>query len=157
MSQPQSSRSTLSLGESQAPGWVSRARNTGGSRRPEENDTERGECQGCNSLNDSAAGASPTAGGSTRSTVGIPQGGDAQHLPYPPYGVGGRLGEMLTTGAIMTTETKLREALKEIRDRIAEHPEYQELTEKEEMEIGGDTAEFSYLVRLADEALAAKP
>ncbi len=57
----------------------------------------------------------------------------------------------------MTTETKLREALKEIRDRIAEHPEYQELTEKEEMEIGGDTAEFSYLVRLADEALAAKP
>jgi hypothetical protein len=57
----------------------------------------------------------------------------------------------------MTTETKLREALQEIRDRLAGHPVYQELTEDQEMEIGGDTAELSYMVRLADEALEAKP
>ena len=57
----------------------------------------------------------------------------------------------------MTTEQKLREALQEIRDRLAGHPAYQELTEDEEIETGGDTAELSYLVRLADEALQAKP
>ena len=47
----------------------------------------------------------------------------------------------------------VRAALEEIRNRIKDHPVYAELTEAEEMEIGGDTAEFSYLARVADEAL----
>ena len=47
----------------------------------------------------------------------------------------------------------VRTALEEIRDRIKDHPVYAELTEAEEMATGGDTAEFSYLVRVADEAL----
>jgi hypothetical protein len=50
-------------------------------------------------------------------------------------------------------ESALRSALQEIRDRIKNHPMYANLVEAEEMEIGGDTAEFSYLVRLANEAL----
>jgi hypothetical protein len=47
----------------------------------------------------------------------------------------------------------LRDALTELRDRLAGHPAYQPLTEAEEQDIGGDTAELSYLVRVADEAL----
>jgi uncharacterized metal-binding protein YceD (DUF177 family) len=49
--------------------------------------------------------------------------------------------------------TRLRAALTEIRNRIKTHPAYAELTEAEEERIGGDTAEFSYLARVADEAL----
>lgn len=48
---------------------------------------------------------------------------------------------------------RLRAALAEIRNRIKGHPAYAELTEAEENAIGGDTAEFSYLARVADEAL----
>jgi hypothetical protein len=48
----------------------------------------------------------------------------------------------------------LREATAEIRDRLRGHPIYQELTEDEELAVGGDAAEFSYLVRLADAAIA---
>lgn len=48
---------------------------------------------------------------------------------------------------------KLRAALTELRDRIKEHPAYAPLTEEEEINVGGDTAEFSYLVRVADEAI----
>lgn len=48
---------------------------------------------------------------------------------------------------------RLRAALTELRDRIKEHPAYAELTESEEIDTGGDTAELSYLARVADEAL----
>ena len=48
----------------------------------------------------------------------------------------------------------LRAALTELRDRLKERPDYAELTEEEEIETGGDTAEFSYLVRVADAALS---
>ena len=48
----------------------------------------------------------------------------------------------------------MREALTELRDRIKGHPAYESLTETEEIEIGGDTAELSYLARVADEALS---
>jgi len=47
----------------------------------------------------------------------------------------------------------LHTALTELRDRIKGHPAYADLTEEEEMECGGDTAEFSYLARVADAAL----
>jgi hypothetical protein len=47
----------------------------------------------------------------------------------------------------------LRGALTKLRDRLAGHPAYQPLTEAEEQDIGGDTAELSYLVRVADAAL----
>lgn len=50
---------------------------------------------------------------------------------------------------------KLRTALTELRDRIRGHPAYAEMTQDEEIEVGGDTAELSYLARVADEALAA--
>ncbi len=49
---------------------------------------------------------------------------------------------------------RLREALTELRDRITGHPAYEDLTEDEEMNVGGDTAEFSYLARVANGALA---
>ena len=48
---------------------------------------------------------------------------------------------------------KLREALKEIRSRLVENPMYAALTEDEELEIGGETGELSYLVRVADAAI----
>jgi len=47
----------------------------------------------------------------------------------------------------------MRDALTDLRDRIKDHPAYAELTEDEEMDIGGDTAELSYLVRVANDAL----
>ena len=50
---------------------------------------------------------------------------------------------------------RLRAALTELRDRLKEHPAYAELTEEEEIDTGGDTAEFSYLARVADDALGA--
>ena len=63
----------------------------------------------------------------------------------------------------MTTEDILRQhiedlrsALTELRDRIKSHPAYADLTVDEEIEIGGDTAEFSYLARVADDALGAQ-
>jgi hypothetical protein len=49
----------------------------------------------------------------------------------------------------------LRAALTEIRDRIKGRPAYADLTMDEEIEIGGDTAELSYLARVADGALGA--
>ena len=49
--------------------------------------------------------------------------------------------------------TVLREALTEIKNRIEDHPMYAPLTMEEECEVGGDTAELSYLVRVGDEAL----
>jgi vacuolar-type H+-ATPase catalytic subunit A/Vma1 len=50
---------------------------------------------------------------------------------------------------------RLREALMEIRDRIKGHPAYADLTMEQEIDEGGDTAEFSYLARVADAALGA--
>ena len=50
---------------------------------------------------------------------------------------------------------RLLEALKTLRDALRDHPEYAQLSEEQEEETGGDTAEFSYLVRVADEAIAA--
>ena len=49
----------------------------------------------------------------------------------------------------------LAEALVELRDRIKGHPAYAWLTEDEEMCVGGDAAELSYLARVADAALSA--
>lgn len=49
----------------------------------------------------------------------------------------------------------LRTALEDLRDRIKAHPAYADLTEEEELETGGDTAELSYLARVADAALGA--
>lgn len=51
------------------------------------------------------------------------------------------------------TAESLRTALTELRDRIKAHPAYANLTEAEEIETGGDTAELSYLARVADAAL----
>jgi hypothetical protein len=48
----------------------------------------------------------------------------------------------------------LLEALKDIHARLTEHPAYAELTEDEEEDIGGDTAELSYLARMARTAIA---
>lgn len=48
---------------------------------------------------------------------------------------------------------RLRVALTELRDRIKGHPAYAELTEQQEIKEGGDTAELSYLARVADDAL----
>ena len=50
-------------------------------------------------------------------------------------------------------EWALREALQEIVVRLQNHPAYEDLTFEEEIEMGGDTAEFSYLVRIGNEAL----
>ena len=47
----------------------------------------------------------------------------------------------------------IRAALEELRDRIKAHPVYANLTEEEEIDEGGDTAELSYLARVADAAL----
>ncbi len=49
----------------------------------------------------------------------------------------------------------LHSALTELRDRIKGHPAYASLTEDEEIDCGGDTAELSYLARVADAALGA--
>lgn len=48
---------------------------------------------------------------------------------------------------------RLRAALVEVRDRLKRHPMYADLSEQEEIEVGGEAAELSYLVRLASEAL----
>lgn len=48
---------------------------------------------------------------------------------------------------------RLRETLTELRDRIKNHPAYADLTEAQEMEVGGDTAELSYLARVCNAAL----
>lgn len=50
---------------------------------------------------------------------------------------------------------RLLDALKEIVGRIKGHPVYEELTPDEEIKVGGDTAELSYLARVADEAISA--
>lgn len=54
---------------------------------------------------------------------------------------------------LVAQRDELLEALTEIKNRIEDHPMYAPLTMEEECEVGGDTAELSYLVRVADEAL----
>ena len=48
----------------------------------------------------------------------------------------------------------LRDALFEINERLRSHPAWEDLTEDEECDVGGITAEFSYLSRVAAEALS---
>lgn len=48
---------------------------------------------------------------------------------------------------------QLKECLEEVRDVLTDHGAYADLTEEEEIEEGGDTATFSYLVRTINEAL----
>jgi len=47
----------------------------------------------------------------------------------------------------------LHDVLTEVNDRIKDLPAYAALTEDEECDIGGDTAELSYLSRIAEKAL----
>lgn len=58
-----------------------------------------------------------------------------------------------TIKADRATIAELLAALEELRDRLEDHPAYAELTEDEEIETGGDTAEFSYLARVARAAI----
>ena len=97
----------------------------------------------CGSLNVSD-NAQPAASGepvakevAAESWVAWPQNG--------PY----RVAQMVDAD----TAESLRTALTELRDRIKAHPAYANLTEAEEIETGGDTAELSYLARVADAAL----
>ena len=55
---------------------------------------------------------------------------------------------------LVTHQPVLLEALTEIKERLEQHPAYEPLTEEQEIEIGGDTAELSYLVRIASAAIA---
>lgn len=55
--------------------------------------------------------------------------------------------------ALHAENAKLRAALTEVRDRLKGHPMYADLSEEQENNLGGDTAEFSYLVRVLNEAL----
>lgn len=48
---------------------------------------------------------------------------------------------------------QLKECLEEVRDVLTDHGAYADLTEEEEIDEGGDTATFSYLVRTINEAL----
>lgn len=64
----------------------------------------------------------------------------------------------LNSSTLIAAEARMEElhsALKEMRDRIKNHPVYADLTEDEEQDIGGDTAELSFLARVADAALGA--
>ena len=70
--------------------------------------------------------------------------------PLPPY-IHDALDEARKDAA------RLREALTELRDRIKGHPAYAELTEDEELDVGGETAELSYLARVADAAMKESP
>lgn len=48
---------------------------------------------------------------------------------------------------------ELKQVLIEVRDRLRAHPEYMQLSEAEEEDVGGDAAEFSYLVRTINEVI----
>ncbi len=57
------------------------------------------------------------------------------------------------SNCVKPIDEQVLEALKVLRDALRDHPEYAQLSEEQEEEIGGDTAEFSYLVRVADAAI----
>lgn len=52
---------------------------------------------------------------------------------------------------------RLREAAAEVLKRLRGHPAYADLTEEEEIDVGGDTAELSYLARTLDAAMSEQP
>ena len=58
-----------------------------------------------------------------------------------------------TRGGSSCEASMLRDALTDLRDRIRAHPAYADLTEGEEIDMGGDTAELSYIARMADAAI----
>ena len=73
----------------------------------------------------------------------------------PPMLPPKQIGEAIDVAIrIIERSGDLLAALEEITARIKDHPVYAQLTEDEELSIGGDTAEFSYLARLADSAIA---
>lgn len=57
-------------------------------------------------------------------------------------------------GSLVRQRDELLTALNDVATRIKDHPAYEELTEDEEMSIGGDTAELSYLARICDSAMS---
>ena len=61
---------------------------------------------------------------------------------------------VVANARLMTAAPDLLRALQEIHARLIEHPAYADLTEAEEEDIGGDTAELSYLARVARAAIA---
>lgn len=63
-----------------------------------------------------------------------------------------RITHGVKTASEPVNETLL-EVLKTVRNSLRDHPEYAQLSEEQEEEIGGDTAEFSYLVRVIDGAI----
>ncbi len=64
-------------------------------------------------------------------------------------------GETQANAHLIKAAPLMLEALEEVRERLADHPAYAELTEAEEEREGGDTAELSYLVRTIDAAIRA--
>lgn len=62
--------------------------------------------------------------------------------------------ERKATARLIAAAPDLLSALQVIRDHLVDHPAYADLTEAEEHDIGGDTAELSYLVRIANAAIA---
>jgi hypothetical protein len=77
----------------------------------------------------------------------------AEDVTWCPHSIGGLEVEYVRADLVQQIEATLRDALTEIRDRIVDHPAYDELTLEEEIDTGGDTAELSYLARVANEAL----
>ena len=63
-------------------------------------------------------------------------------------------GEHIANAKLIAAAPVLLEALREMTERIEDHPAYQALTEGEEDLTGGDTAELSYLARVGRTAIA---
>lgn len=86
-------------------------------------------------------------------------GGDdgdfAQHMQdcLADWFSGARVTIVSTCQNLESENDRLRSALVELRDRIIDHPAYEDMTEDEEIAVGGDSAELSYLARVANEAL----
>ena len=71
------------------------------------------------------------------------------------YPYGRRAGESAQANArLIAAAQALLQALREMTERIEDHPAYQALTEEEENLTGGDTAELSYLARVGRAAIA---
>ena len=70
-----------------------------------------------------------------------------------PYGI--RAGESAQANArLIAAAPELLEALREMTERIEDHPAYEAMTEEEENLTGGDTAKLSYLARVGRAAIA---
>lgn len=59
----------------------------------------------------------------------------------------------IANAKLIAAAPELLEALREMTERIEDHPAYQALTEEEENLTGGDTAELSYLARVGRAAI----